>query len=95
MAKSQATLQSDAQSWVNYRRWVKVSSSNVMAIHYDKYHQILSVQFKGRAKGIKYPIYEYFNVPDNIAFDMYMSGSKGKFTWSHLRNGKYPVAGPM
>jgi hypothetical protein len=97
MAKSssQSQLMSDADSWVNYRRWKKVSSSNVLAIHYDKKDKILSVQFKGSAKGVKFPIYTYSPVVDTLAKSMYLAGSKGKFVWSVLRNGSFTVSGPM
>ena len=95
MAKTQAQLVSDADSWVNYRRWAKVASSNVLAIHYDKKDLILSVQFKGTAKGVKYPIYTYSGLPSQVAKDMYLAGSKGKYVWRVLRAGTYPVAGPM
>ena len=88
-------LQSDADSWVMYRRWAKVSSSNVLAIHYDRHSKTLSVQFKGKAKGVKYPIYEYSQVPDTVAKQMYITGSKGSFVWATLRNGSYAVKGPM
>lgn len=95
MAKSQAMQQSDAQSWVNYRRWKKVSSSNVMAIHYDKYTKTLSVQFKGTAKGVRFPIYTYNPVPSTVAESMYLSGSKGKFVHQVLKKGPYTTRGPL
>jgi hypothetical protein len=94
MAKSYQQLLSDADSWVNYRRWAKVSSSNVLAIHYDKKDRILSIQFKGKAKGIKFPIYTYDQCPDNVARDFYLAGSKGKFVWARIRD-KYTTNGPM
>ena len=94
MAKSHQQLVSDADSWVKYRRWAKVSSSNVLAINYNIHSKILWVQFKGKAKGIKYPIYAYSNVPDTVAKAMYTCNSKGKLVLAVLRNGKYSVSGP-
>ena len=85
---------SDSEDWAKYRRWKKVSSSNVLAIYYDKEDKVLSVQFKKVSKGIKFPIYRYSGVPEEIARKMYDAGSKGKMVWSHLRD-KYPVEGPM
>lgn len=94
MAISKEQLLEDSASWVKYRRWKKVSSSNVLAIHYDKQDKVLSIQFKGAAKGIKYPIYVYSGVSSGTAREFYLAGSKGKFVWSRIRD-KYPTSGPM
>lgn len=88
-------MASAADSWVSYPRWARVTSSNVLAIYYDYRTLTLSVQFKGTAKGIKYPIYKYQPVTDVMAKAMFNSGSKGKFVWGYLRNGGYTVIGPL
>lgn len=84
----------EAHEWSQFSRWQKVSSSNVLAIHYDYKSQTLSVQFKGTAKGIKFPIYTYDPVPPETARQMFLSGSKGKFVWRVLRDGPFNVTGP-
>lgn len=84
----------DAHYWAQFARWQRISSSNVLAIRYDYREKILSVQFKGIAKGVKFPIYDYKGVPPEVAREMYTSGSKGKFVWRVLRDGPYQVDGP-
>lgn len=88
--------QSAPQEWVDSGARVRVRSSNVLAIRYDKPNQILYVEFKKHLKGknkntdgVAGKLYRYFGVHPLTAKSMYQSASMGKFVWYKLRD-RYP-----
>ena len=52
---------------------IRVKSSNIFAIGYDKNTKILQVEFKNDA------VYEYYEVPENIYVTLMNADSKGRF----------------
>jgi hypothetical protein len=84
----------DAERWAYSGEWKSVTSSNVKAIRYDSTNRILSVRFKGTAKGIRQPVYPYRGVPMLLAMQMFNAESKGVFVWESLRD-KFPTDGPV
>ncbi len=73
----------DSEDWIKSGKWVKVKSSNVAEICYEKSTKRLHVKFLGGQQG-------YYNqVPPRIAEAMYNSSSMGKFVWRRLRD-KFP-----
>jgi hypothetical protein len=83
----------EAERWAVSGQWKSVTSSNVKEIRYDARNRILSVRFKGTAKGIKQPVYPYRGVPMILAMKMFDAESKGVFVWESLRD-KFPTDGP-
>ena len=71
-----------AKEWMERFKWVRVISSNVLAIRYDKVRKEMHVMFK-RGNGA---FYVYFHVSSQIAVGMYYAASKGKFVWKRLRD---------
>ena len=69
-------------------RLQQVNSSNVWAYAFqpnDNNFGDMLVQFKGR-KGGPGDIYIYYNVPNKIWQKFYVTPSKGRFFWRHIRN---------
>ncbi len=75
----------NALDWAKTGKWVRVISSNVKGIKYDKANQTLYVQFKGY-KGAADPIYAYYDVAIATARSMFNSSSMGGFVWAKLRD---------
>lgn len=78
------------KDWAESGLRVRVHSSNVAAIRYDKPNQILYVQF--RVKGVitsDGALYRYFGVHPATAKSMYNTISMGRFVWYKLRD-RYP-----
>lgn len=78
---------STPKDWVESGARVRVHSSNVAAIRYDRPNQILYVQF--RVKGVITPdgaLYRYFDVHPMTARAMFNTSSMGKFVWYRLRD---------
>jgi hypothetical protein len=68
---------------------IKVQSSNIEAVSYEKETMILKVQFKGGTE------YEYLNVPFTVVEDIIVQndtaeGSVGKYLNQNVK-GTYPV----
>lgn len=72
-----------ADEWAESGRWVRVKSSNVNGIAYDRKNSTLMVGFKDGS------LYSYDGVPEVIAKGMFTASSMGKFVWRNLRD-KYP-----
>lgn len=79
----------DADEWAEAGAWVKVHSSNVKEIMYDKLAKELHVRFIGGNAH-----YKYLQVSPEVAKLMFRANSMGKFVWKRLR-GKYPYARVM
>ena len=64
---------------------VRVTSSNVFSIRYDKPNHRLWVRFRNGA------LYKYDRVSLQTAQSMFSAPSMGKFVWRRLR-GRYPYS---
>lgn len=73
----------DATDWAETGVWVRVKSSNVQSISYQKSFEYLYVEFRGGS------VYRYDNVPLRVAKNMFRAGSMGKYVWRKLRD-QYP-----
>ena len=69
----------------NDAEMIPVISSNVGAIGYDEDLSELYIQFRPHDGGTA-PVYEYYNVPENVWKRLQTAGSKGKFVWKHIRD---------
>lgn len=58
---------------------LKVDSSNLNSVGYDKESKSLDVEFKGGS------VYRYFGVPSFLYDDMLVSTSKGSFFHKHIK----------
>lgn len=56
-----------------------VSSSMMASIGYDASSSILEIEFNGGA------VWQYFDVPENVYYDMLNSGSLGKFYNANIK----------
>lgn len=83
--KGYAGTASDWALGVKYGRWVRVVSSNVARIKYDRVREVLHVEFKGSTP----TEYVYIGVPLTVAKAMFNAPSMGKFVHRRLK-GKYP-----
>lgn len=73
----------DSEDWVANGKWVKVKSSNVGEIRYEKSTKRLFVKFLGGQSG-------YYNgVSVKLAEAFFNSSSLGRFVWRKLRD-KFP-----
>ena len=72
---------SDVDSWLRNEKWVKVKSSNVAFIKYEKPIKRLWVRFKGGAE------YSYSPISTMKARSFYLSASMGKAVWKLRREG--------
>ena len=61
---------------------VRVQSSNIHSVGYDRDAQILQVEFHNGY------IYQYFNVPERVYTDLVSANSKGKYLNKHIA-GRY------
>lgn len=65
-------------------RRIKVSSSNVNSIGYDKDSSTLDVEFKGGA------VYRYSGVPEDVYIGLRNAPSKGSYLAKYIKSGGYP-----
>lgn len=72
-----------ADEWAATGRWVRVKSSNVQSISYDRKEATLLVAFKNGST------YAYGNVPEMVAKGMFAASSMGKYIWRNIRD-RYP-----
>jgi hypothetical protein len=72
---------SDVDKWLNGNKYIKVKSSNVLQIRYEKAARKLWVIFKGNAE------YHYRSVMTHLARQMFFAPSMGKFVWKLRRMG--------
>lgn len=72
-----------ADEWAESGRWVRMKSSNVSGIAYDRKNNTLMVGFKDGS------LYKYSNVPEVIAKGMFAADSAGRYVWRALRD-RYP-----
>ncbi|MFE3978712.1 MULTISPECIES: KTSC domain-containing protein [unclassified Priestia] len=56
-----------------------VSSSNLVAVGYDSSTKILTIQFKNE-------IYEYYNVPSHVHFELMNAPSHGEYHAAHIKD---------
>lgn len=73
--------QDDVDKWINSNKYIRVKSSNVLKIRYEKAARRLWVIFKGNVE------YHYDSVMTPIAKRMFNAASQGKFVWWLRRNG--------
>ncbi len=76
-----------AAEWVQTNQWVRVRSSNVAAIRYDKNQNRLWVQFRSGSS------YRYDSMPIQTAKDFFNCSSFGRFIWLLRRSGYVGVRG--
>ena len=57
-----------------------VSSSNLASIGYDAENEILEVEFKHGG------IYQYFDVPENVYYELMNADSHGVYFSANIRN---------
>lgn len=76
-----------AQEWAQTGAWVRMRSSNVSEIRYDKANQRLWVHFKSGAS------YRYDSMPIETAKAAFNASSIGKFIWLLRRSGFVGVRG--
>lgn len=74
-----------AAEWLSNGQWALVRSSNVKGISYEWGTKQLFVEFKGY-KGGPTSVYVYYQVPSEVAQDMFRSSSMGKFVHYQLKN---------
>lgn len=74
-----------AGEWTKVPRWVRVVSSNVARIKYDRLREVLHVEFKGSPPSE----YVYIGVDQKTAAAMFNAPSLGRFVHRRLK-GKYP-----
>ena len=62
----------------------KVESSNLASVGYSARRKLLEIQFKGKddAPG---PVYQYKDVPPEVAKGLEQADSKGKYVWKNIR----------
>jgi len=75
---------SEKQNFLQYEKWISVSSSNVAMAKYDVVAAELYIEFNNGAT------YAYSHVSSREAESFYDAGSKGKWVWDYLR-----VRGPQ
>lgn len=63
-----------------YKKYIKVQSSNIHSIWYDKVPQRMRVRFNSGAE------YEYERVPERIYIQLLNAPSHGKAFWKLARN---------
>lgn len=79
-----------ADQWAASGVYADVQSSNVMGISYDIKTQTLYVEFLGPKQArVNTSLYEYYNVPEQVAKDMFNASSKGAFVHQRLHPYKY------
>ena len=71
---------------------VKVKSSNVRAVDYDKKTKTLLVVFIGRGSPDRK--YLYKGVPENVAVELVKASSVGTYLNAHIKD-KYESEGPL
>lgn len=71
----------DATTFVNSGKWVKVRSSNVAQIKYEKAAQRFWVQFLNRSE------YHYPSITVELAKKFFRAASYGRFVWTIRRMG--------
>lgn len=59
---------------------LKVESSNIKSIGFDKQSQTLEVEFKTKT------VYVYSNVPEEFYNNLMLSGSKGAYFSKYIKN---------
>lgn len=62
-----------------WKEFAAFESSNIAAIRYDEDQQLLEVVFKNGG------VYQYFDVPSQVAEEMERTESKGKFLASAIK----------
>ena len=77
------------EDFLHSSTWLHLASSNVEATRYLWDSEVLEVEFKGTDRHGEGYLYQYFNVPPNVAHDFTLTSSPGRFVWSHLRD-RYP-----
>lgn len=73
--------QDDVDKWINSNKYIRVKSSNVAKIRYEKAARRLWVTFKNGAE------YHYNSVMTPLAKQMFNAASQGKFVWKIRRMG--------
>ncbi len=76
-----------AQEWSQTGQWVRMRSSNVAAIRYDKQNTRLWIQFKSGSS------YRFEGVPVDTAMAMFNANSPGRFVWLLRRSGYLGIRG--
>ena len=84
----------EADDWVDSGRWVRVSSSNVSAIMFDKLRERIYVEFLPSKKFPAGSVYFYLSCPAQLAKDLFNAGSIGIFLNSKIK-GVHAFAGPF
>jgi hypothetical protein len=69
--------------WALSGEWLHLASSNVDAIRYDWDHRVLDVAFLSGA------IYQYFEIPPDVAEAFSRTSSPGRWVWRVLRARAY------
>lgn len=64
--------------------WQKVTSSNIVAVGYDRNQRVLGIEF------VSGGVYDYTGVPKETFDDFVKSGSLGKFFYANIRD-KFPT----
>lgn len=66
-------------------QWLKVESSNISSVGYDRGAQVLEVEFRGGTR------YRYSGVPADKYDELMASPSKGSYLHRHIaHNAEYP-----
>lgn len=81
----------DVDRWADEGTWVRVKSSWVVAIRFDKVLKRLFVQYKKDKAGVPGPVCRYDNVATRKAKDMFQAASMGKFVHRHLYHLPYSI----
>ena len=75
------TYKGTVEDWIESGNWIRVKSSNVAKIMYDKQAKKMWVEFKGG------DVYHYTPVSVRQAKDFYGAPSMGRYVWKMRRAG--------
>jgi len=86
------THKTTPRDWIASGHRVRVKSSNVIAIGYDRENKVLWVEFGSGSPTVTH--YKYYGVHSSTAKSFFNAASMGKFVWYRLRD-KYVYDGPF